>query len=206
MNYYLKFVPILSLLLLLFSGCKSNEQTKNQSNQLRNSGESNKETVNISDLINDDETTIICVRHAEKELTGDNPSLTAEGMQRAKDLSMLLKNENVDEIYSSDYNRTVETAQPLADRTKLPIQIYNPRELEDLKNTILSNHLNEVVVVVGHSNSTPMFVNGLSSEQKYDSFDERDYDNIFVVSVDSEGKDKIHLLEFGEVSDLSENK
>lgn len=198
MIYGLRFITIFFVLLIVSNGCKGVKKVENNSaSQLRYSGDENKSTLNINNLIDSKKMTLICVRHAEKIKGISNPSLTIDGKQRAKDFSMLLTDVDVDAIYSSDYNRTIETALELSNRTQLPIQRYNPRELDVLKNTILSNHQNEVVVVVGHSNSTPQFINVLLSEDKYSSFDESDYDNIFVVSIDAKGNAEPHLLEYG---------
>ncbi|MDA8693276.1 histidine phosphatase family protein [Saprospiraceae bacterium] len=197
MTYSLRFLSIFFVLLIVSIGCKGIKKTDGHEGQLRYSGEDNKGTVSISDFIDANKITLICVRHAEKIKAVSNPSLTIEGKQRAKDLSELLANVEVDAIYSSDFNRTLETVKDLSSRTKLPIRRYDPSQPEDLKNKILSNHQNGVVVVVGHSNSTPAFVNVLLSEDKYSSFDESDYDNIFVVSVAADGSVESHLLEYG---------
>jgi broad specificity phosphatase PhoE len=196
MKISFSFISLCIILLTLGSGCKGLKKS-DDGGLLRYTSNDNLKTANISDFIDNDKTTIICVRHAEKQLGTKNPSLTLAGQQRAQDLSDLFTNIKVDAIYSSDYNRTVETAQILSNQTRLPIQRYNPRELGELKNRILNNHQNEVVLVVGHSNSTPTFVNKLLSEDKYSSFDESDYDNIFIVTVDSAGGIESVLLEYG---------
>jgi len=196
MTYSLRLLSIFILIIIVSSGCKGVKKEDGQDGKLRYSGNDNG-TVSVSDFIDAKETTLICIRHAEKIKGVSNPSLTSEGKQRAKDLSELLDNIEVAAIYSSDFNRTIETAQDLSNRSKLQIQLYNPGKLDDLKNTILNKYQNEVVVIVGHSNSTPQFVNVLLSEDKYSSFDESDYDNIFIVTVDGKGNAESHLLEYG---------
>ena len=203
MKIFVKFLPLFFLLLIIGSGCKGLKNTDGHHGLLRYSGDDKMGSINISDLIDSEKLTLICVRHAEKIKGISNPSLTKDGIQRAEDLSTLLTSVNVDAIYSSDYNRTIETVQDLSIRTKVPIQRYDPRELDQLKNTIMSNHQNEVVVVVGHSNSTPQFINTLLSEDKYSSFDESDYDNIFIVSISADGEASSHLLEYGAESIVS---
>ncbi len=75
-------------------------------------------------------TTMIFVRHAEKALipVGD-PGLTEAGQRRAAELARQLVDADViagiDAIYSTDYRRTVETAQPIADALGLPIHRYS---------------------------------------------------------------------------------
>jgi broad specificity phosphatase PhoE len=58
---------------------------------------------------------IYIVRHAERlDQSADTP-LSAAGHQRAKDLAEKLGKENIDSIFVSNYQRTRQTAQPLAD-------------------------------------------------------------------------------------------
>ena len=59
-------------------------------------------------------TTVILVRHAEKQSEGDDPSLTAAGKERALALVHVLGEMDVAAVYSTPYARTRETAQPLA--------------------------------------------------------------------------------------------
>ena len=53
------------------------------------------------------------VRHFEKQL-GDNPSLTATGKVRAAALAAFFSNKSLNHVYSTDYNRTLETASGVA--------------------------------------------------------------------------------------------
>ena len=58
---------------------------------------------------------IFFVRHAEKSLVVKNdPPLTIEGEKRALDLERVLKGKKIKHIYSTQTNRTISTAKPLA--------------------------------------------------------------------------------------------
>jgi hypothetical protein len=59
-------------------------------------------------------TTIVVVRHAEKESTGTDPGLTPEGLARAEHLAQLLRNTKIDLLLASDSRRTQETLAPVA--------------------------------------------------------------------------------------------
>ena len=55
------------------------------------------------------------IRHAEKlriDKTERNPKLNEKGILRAEKWKEVLKNINLDKIYSTNYNRTIETAKP----------------------------------------------------------------------------------------------
>ena len=65
-------------------------------------------------------TTIIMVRHAEKE-KGEDPPLSEQGKFRAVHLKNALKASNVSAIYCPDLKRNRQTAQPLADLFNIPL-------------------------------------------------------------------------------------
>lgn len=91
------------------------------------------------------------VRHFEKQL-GDNPSLTETGKARAEALAVFFSDKSLKAVYSTDYNRTQETATPVAQFKKLEIQSYDPQKLAEFAIQLKAqNH----VLVVGHSNTTP---------------------------------------------------
>lgn len=153
--------------------------------------------LNISELMQPNTTTLICIRHAEKVANTSDPFLTKAGKQRAKDLVRLLDNVKVDAIYSSEFNRTLETVLPLSQKKSIPTKTYDPRDFKSLINKLLTIHKNQTVVIVGHSNSTPQLVNLLSGTETYSEFDEKDYDNLFLVSLKDQGDTNVQLLQYG---------
>ena len=141
-------------------------------------------------------TTFILVRHAEKAVDGTkNPDLTKEGQVRAKKLMSLFQNADVGAIYSTDYKRTQQTVQPLADHLNLKIQSYDPRNKEFLK-SIAKPQKGKIVVISGHSNTIPFLVNELIGEEKFKQLDDSEYDKIFVVSLRKLGKGSITVMTF----------
>src|SRR5258705_11006619 len=107
-------------------------------------------------------TTIVVVRHAEKG-TDDprDPSLTVAGQQRALTLSSVLKDAGVTAIYTTQYKRNRQTAEPLAQQsgisiTERPITATNTATYaQDLAHEILTTNAGKSVLVVGHSNTWP---------------------------------------------------
>ena len=76
--------------------------------------------------------TYYLIRHAEKDRTDvDNkdPHLTEKGLIRAENWAKTLKHVQFDAVYSTNYNRTKETAQPVADAMQLEITYYDPRKI-----------------------------------------------------------------------------
>ena len=156
-------------------------------------------------------TTIIFVRHAEKATEpADDPGLSAAGQRRVAELTRQLVDADVvagiDAIYATDYNRTQETARPIADALDLPINTYDARDSETVLATILKEHKGKIILVVGHSNTVPMLIANLGASKKVPPIHESEYDNIYIISIPWFGKTKTIRLRFGEpyVASLAE--
>ena len=122
---------------------------------------------------------IYLVRHAEKD-EGKDPALTKKGEQRAQQLAYLLEQTNITHIYSTQYKRTIQTAQPLIDKTGLNIKYYDPRQLQEF--ALKLKTVQGSILVVGHSNTTPQLVELLSG-QEVKALTEADYGDIYQVSL-----------------------
>lgn len=121
---------------------------------------------------------IYLVRHAEKHKEGDNPSLTICGKARAEQLASLLSQAKIKKVYSSPYQRTQQTATPLAIQQHIAIQTYNPKHLGQL--AILLQQRQENTLVVGHSNTTPQLA-ALLSKQKIALLSEDNFKNLYQI-------------------------
>ena len=148
-------------------------------------------------------TTMIFVRHAEKALIPvDDPGLSAEGQSRASELARQLVDADVvagiDAIYSTDYRRTVETAQPIADALGLPINRYDPDDDdEDVVDAMVRDHKGKIILVVGHSNTVPSLIAALGASKNVPAIAEMEYDNVYLVSIPWFGKTKTIRLRYG---------
>ena len=137
--------------------------------------------------------TIYLVRHSEKDLTSENeadPPLTKCGKQRSESLSTFLEDVNLDAIYSTDYNRTINTARPTANSKELKIENYNPRDLVEFSKSLLNSKKD--VLVVGHSNTTGVLA-GLLVGEEIGEIDLDIYDRIYQVVV-SNKNGRLHLF------------
>lgn len=141
-------------------------------------------------------TTIVLVRHAEKMKDQKDPDLTNDGNLRASKLKDLLSTIPLNQIYSTDYNRTFQTATPTSNAQGVEITSYNPRELNDFGNMLLQTQKGKNILVVGHSNTTPKLLNFFMKETVVESILESDYGNLYIVNIDSKGKAKAMLLKF----------
>lgn len=121
---------------------------------------------------------IYLFRHSEK-LTGKNPALSEVGKARANNLVTLFKEHQNIHIFSSNYKRTLQTAAPLQAHFNTKINVYNAGKLSDLKNELLK--LKGVVVVIGHSNTTPQLAELLSNE-KVPAMSETQFSQYFILN------------------------
>jgi len=137
-------------------------------------------------------TTIYLVRHAEKEKDGTrDPNLTDEGRARAQRIAQRLKDEKLDAVYSTDYKRTRQTAEPTAKMQGKEVTIYNPRDLEGFKKDLLEKHgKGQKVLVVGHSNTTPSLASLLDKMDSYEQIDESEYNDFFIIKILNNGNTK----------------
>ena len=121
------------------------------------------------------------VRHAEKQPDGSrDPVLTEAGKHRSKQLANWLRDKGIEDIWSSDYKRSRDTAKPLISRLGLELSIYDPRDLAALAAKLLERQHN--ALIVGHSNTTPQLAH-LLCHCVIDDMDESEYDRLIVLSV-----------------------
>jgi len=141
-------------------------------------------------------TTFILTRHAEKEADGiRDPALTTKGLDRTDKLLKMFSNTEIDAIYSTNYRRTTDTVQPLADLNKLAIRIYSADSMEYLEE-IMNKFRNGTIVVSGHSNTIPFAVNKLIGNEKFGALADAEYDKLFVVTITSIGIGTVTVITY----------
>ena len=125
--------------------------------------------------------TVILTRHAEKASTPPkDPPLTQAGQQRAALLASMLADSGVDAIYVTEFQRTQQTAAPLAERVQVKPTMIPAADTDTLVKAIRARQ-NGVVVVVGHSNTVPGIIAALGGPKV--QIDDSDYNNLFVLTV-----------------------
>lgn len=170
-----------------------NIQVKNNSKQLLNTDSIS----TFGDRNNESNTTIILVRHAEKE-AGPDPILKSEGSIRATQLAKTLKNIDLSAIYSTQLNRTILTATPTAESKSMDIRYYDPSNLEAVATEIVSQFPNQQVLIIGHSNTNPDLLNILIGRNDYQMIPDDQYDDLFIVNVKTIGSAEVIHLTYGE--------
>jgi phosphohistidine phosphatase SixA len=136
--------------------------------------------------------TVIFVRHAEKDPSGDSqdPRLGEAGRKRAAALARLLAPAGVSRLYASEYRRTQETLAPLAERTGKKVEILPAGDPQRMIAALASLPAGTVCVVAGHSNTIPALVvklgghvSRVSTTAQGPQLAESEFDRMFVVTL-----------------------
>lgn len=96
---------------------------------------------------------IFLVRHAEKVDGSKDAALSSAGEARAKALAGRLRDASVTAVFSTQYQRTKATAQPLADALKIAPVVHPGNDTAGLVALLAKEHGR--ALVVGHSNTLP---------------------------------------------------
>jgi 2,3-bisphosphoglycerate-dependent phosphoglycerate mutase len=136
---------------------------------------------------------IIIIRHAERQTGEGDDGLSEIGRHRAERLAAILKDAGVTHVFVSDRRRTLETARPFAAAHNLsPTRIAIPAqgrgkidssELQVRATLLAMSKLPRaaVVLVVGHSNTVPMFLARLGYDKPI-TIPDTEFDNLFLVT------------------------
>ena len=92
----------------------------------------------------------------------------------------MLADAGVNQIFVTEFQRTQQTAAPLAARVHVKPVVIPASDTAGLIKAIRELK-SGVVVVVGHSNTVPAIISGLSGPTV--TISDSDYDNLFVLTV-----------------------
>ncbi len=137
------------------------------------------------EVIKSNTTVYYLIRHAEKDRRTKtmDPQLTEAGLKRAENWANVFKDISFDKIYSTDYKRTQQTALPTAKSKDLEVLSYGTEKLYN--NDFKEQTKNQTVLIVGHSNTTPAFVNAIIGKQEHSQIDDSDNGKLFIVTIDN---------------------
>ena len=141
--------------------------------------------------------TIYIVRHAEKQLTGNDPELTVAGSARARKLAQILADKKITHVFSTDYKRTRLTGLPTASEAGVDIEIYDPKNHDELVEQLKSLEGN--ILVIGHSNTVGQIANYfLVDGEKFQDLEDSEYNFIYVVTIGKEGNSSVERKTYKE--------
>ncbi|HEA28697.1 MAG TPA: histidine phosphatase family protein [Leeuwenhoekiella sp.] len=133
-------------------------------------------------------TTYYLIRHAEKQ-SGNDPILTEKGRERSSFWAQYFKNKSLEAIYSTDTKRTMATAKLTAKEFDLKINTYDAAAMYDTD--FKEKTTGKTVLIVGHSNTTPEFVNEIIAEKRYQHIDDNEFGTVFKVILNENGNAKV---------------
>lgn len=137
------------------------------------------------------------IRHAETVGDGGivNPDLSITGKARAKKWTAYFKGKKLDSIFTTNFKRTLQTITPIAKSKGIAPIYYNPSDI-DYANFMKQNK-GKNILIVGHSNTTPNFVNKLIGSMKYSQMVDENHSDIFKVVVGNKniGVEEVFVLE-----------
>ena len=142
--------------------------------------------------------TIVLVRHAEKDTSVANnpdPELSAEGRERAIKLMNFVKRYKPHEIFSTNYKRTRQTAEPIAAKRKKEIQTYDPAKQADLVAKIMASKTDHNLIV-GHSNTIPVLANLIAKKEVFRNLLETEYGVVWVIRLKKGVLTKVEVFPF----------
>jgi phosphohistidine phosphatase SixA len=145
-------------------------------------------------------TVVILVRHAETEpVTSGDPDLSKAGEARVRGLgeflSAVLAGAKVDYLYAADTRRAQQTAAPIANQFKLPVNLLSSSDWAGLASRIKREHRGKTVAVVGYASTIPGVLSELSAASV--ALAEEEYDSIFLIVIPSPGPTRVFRLSYG---------
>ena len=147
-------------------------------------------------------TTIVLVRHAEKELgaISDAP-LSPEGETRAARLAQMFGDASafgrVQKIYVTNTRRTQQTANGVAQRVAVePIVVEAKTSSADLARQVLRENRGGRALVVGHSNTVPEIVASLTHSDSVPPIGDEEFDTMYVVTVPTIGRPSVLRMKY----------
>lgn len=155
--------PLIALAIILVGSISCKEDTKN-----------------VEPIVS----TFYFIRHAEKDRTdpeNPDPELNQDGLNRAIRWAEIFDPIPMDVIYSTNYERTSMTAAPTSVKKNIDVKYYDPNAVDVEEFKLINEGKN--VLVVGHSNTIPAFVNKMIDLEKYEDMDDGDNSSLFIVRV-----------------------
>ena len=151
--------------------------------------------VPVTGMTTEMDTIVFLVRHAEKMEETQDPGLSEAGRQRSLELAQLLRDAEIDHIHSTDFNRSMDTAAPLADLLGLEVELYSWDEAAEFAHSLIKpgkRHL-----VVGHSNTTTELVTLLGGAPGPEIDHVSEYDRLYLLTISADGRVTTVLIRYG---------
>lgn len=138
---------------------------------------------------------VFVVRHADRLDDSEDSPLSPAGKARAQRLAAVLKDVGFTAIYTSQFQRTTQTAEPLARDLKISPVSLPTEDQEGLIKRIRAQHRQDVVLIVGHQTSIPALLKLLGHSEDV-TIASTDYSNLFIVIPTPESRPTVLRLRY----------
>jgi broad specificity phosphatase PhoE len=146
-------------------------------------------------------TTLIVTRHAERESTGADPTLTERGWLRAAQLAKLVGTARIDELIASERRRTVDTLTPLAEALgRTADDILRIEDVEDVVAHVRALPQGSTAVLCHHSFTIHPILDGLcvSGHDEID-FAGDSHENWLLIEFRAAGTPQLHHFQYADI-------
>ena len=123
---------------------------------------------------------VFLVRHADRLDDSQDTPLSKAGEARAQLLARLLKDAGLTAIYTSHFQRTIKTAEPLATSLQIKPVVIPPADSAGLIKRIRTENRADIVLIVGHDRTVPALLK-LFGHPVDIAIAATEYDNLFVL-------------------------
>jgi broad specificity phosphatase PhoE len=135
-------------------------------------------------------TVVIIVRHAERAPGSGDPPISDAGRERALALAEIGKGAGVSAVFTTQLQRTRQTAAPLVEALGItPVVVNTQADLAKHAAEIAAavrQQAGKTVLVVGHSNTVPAIVAALGGP-RFPDLCEPEYDRLITLVIDTTG-------------------
>jgi broad specificity phosphatase PhoE len=140
--------------------------------------------------------TIVLVRHGERITPEGNVALSEKGRERAKALSYAIADLNLHAIYTSQMIRTIETAAPVAEATRIKSEVIPVEKTDALVEKLKQLPPGKSALVVNHSGALHTIVEKLGAS-KVPPVREDEFDRLLIVTIPAAGNASVITLRYG---------
>lgn len=139
-------------------------------------------------------TIVLLVRHGERDDTASctppasNPPLNTAGQTRAGTLTHVSEDTGLQAIYASEFCRTQQTVQPIANQLGLAVNVVNQHAADGSPNVnalvtqVNSSNVGQKILIAGHSDTVPLIIERLGGGM-VDAIGGTEFDNLYVVTI-----------------------
>lgn len=148
---------------------------------------------------------VFLVRHTEREWEGEDPPLTREGELRAQALTATLRDAGITAIITTQWQRTRDTAKPLATILRITPEVVPVYEGKAAENSLavaaaVRRRKDEVVLVVGHITVTGVIA--ALGGPRLPTICDNVFSDLFVFAA-AAGDQRLLHLHYGAVEDIA---